>query len=307
MIRAIMFDLDGTLVQSEKLKAEAYAIAVQRLRRLARPDLRAIEAYQATVGASREVASRFVMDQLGLEAALRPLMAQYGASEPWQVLTEMRATVYDEMVADPQVLRDNQWPHTVSLLRLAKEAGCRTGLATMSYRNEADHVLRALDLERSLDLVLTRDDAEKPKPDPEIYLLAARRLEVSPVECLVLEDSPNGVRAAVAAGMNVIAFATPFTIKGLHQSRVLEHERILHDSDELLDMVGRVFQEHERKEHGSERKRAGAGREGRGDRPSDGRRSHLHLSGAPRCRRVARRCRANGARVRTAQQCSAQR
>ena len=260
MIRAIVFDLDGTLVQSEKLKAQAYAVAVQRLQGLSKPDPRAIEAYRAIVGASREVASQFVMDQLGLEPELRALLAQYEASEPWQVLTEMRTTIYDEMVADPQFLRDNQWPHTVSLLRIAKETGCRTGLATMSYRNEADHVLRALDLKRSLDLVLTREDVQNPKPDPEIYLLAARRLEVSPVECLVVEDSPNGVRAAVAAGMNVIAFATPFTIKGLHESRVLEHERILHDSDELLDMVGRVIQEHERKEHGSGGKRADAER-----------------------------------------------
>jgi beta-phosphoglucomutase-like phosphatase (HAD superfamily) len=67
---------------------------------------------------------------------------------------------------------------------------------------------------------------------------------------LVVEDSPNGVRAGVAAGMNVIAFATPFTIKGLHESKVLEHDRILHDSDKLLDMAQRVIREHERNVHG---------------------------------------------------------
>ena len=67
MIQAIVFDLDGTLVQSEKLKAEAYAIAVQRLRGLPEPDPQAIEAYQSVVGASREVAAQFVMDQLALE------------------------------------------------------------------------------------------------------------------------------------------------------------------------------------------------------------------------------------------------
>ena len=251
MIRAIIFDLDGTLVQSEKLKAQAYAMAVQSLRGLPEPDPRAIEAYRTIVGASREVATRFVIDQLDLEPDLRPLMAEYGASEPHQVLTEIRTAIYNDIVADPQVLRDNQWPHTVGLLRLAKETGCRTGLATMSYRNEADHVLRALELERSLDLVLTREDVEKPKPDPEIYLLAARRLEVPPVECLVVEDSPNGVRAAVAARMNVIAFATPFTIKGLHETKVVAHDRILHESDKLLDMVRRVIEEHERKVHGA--------------------------------------------------------
>ena len=132
MIRAFMFDLDGVMLQSEKLKAQAYAMAVQRLRGLSEPDPRAIEAYRTIVGASREVAAQFVIDELDLEPDLRPLMAEYGADEPHQVLTEIRTGIYDEIVADPQVLRDNQWPHTVGLLRLAKETGCRTGLATSS-------------------------------------------------------------------------------------------------------------------------------------------------------------------------------
>ena len=51
----------------------------------------------------------------------------------------------------------------------------------------------------------------------------------------MIEDSPNGVRAGVAAGMNVIAFATPFTVKGLHDSQVLGHDRILHDHASDLD------------------------------------------------------------------------
>ena len=124
MIRAIIFDLDGTLVQSEKLKAQAYAIAVQRLRGLPEPDPRAIEAYRTIVGSSREVATQFVIDQVDLEPDLRPLMAESGASEPHQVLTKIRTGIYDEIVVDPQVLRDNQWSHTVGLLRLAKETGC---------------------------------------------------------------------------------------------------------------------------------------------------------------------------------------
>ena len=250
MIQAIVFDLDGVVVQSEKLKAQAYAMAVQQLRGLSEPDPQAVEAYRAIVGASREVATQFVVDQLGLEPDLAPLMEKYGVSQPWQVLTEMRAAIYNEMVADPQVLRDNQWPHTVGLLRLAKESGCRTGLATSSQREMTLHALRALDLERSLDLVLTREDVQNPKPDPEVYLLAAKRFELPPEELLVVEDSANGVRAAVAAGTNVIAFATPFTGEALHESGVLDHKWILHESDQLLDMVHRLIREHEQRVHG---------------------------------------------------------
>ena len=218
MINAIIFDLDGTLVQTEKLKAFSYATAAQQILGLSEPDPRAIEAYREIVGAAREVASRHIMDQLELETTLTTMKSENGVSEPWDVLTAIRTKIYDQMVADPQVIRDNQWPHTVGLLCVAHETACQTALATMSYREEAVHVLRSLDLEWSLDQVLTREDVEQPKPDPEIYLLAASRLEVQPQDCLVLEDSPNGVRAGVAAGMNVIAVATPFTIAGLHSS-----------------------------------------------------------------------------------------
>ncbi len=249
MIRAIIFDLDGTLVQSEKLKAQSYAIAIERLRGLDGPELAAVEAYREIVGASRDVASRHIMESLDLEAELRPLMSQYNATEPWEALSVIRKEIYDGMVEDPQVIRDNQWPHTVGLLRVAREAYCKTALATMSYRVEALHVLRSLDVEQSLDVVLTREDVVSPKPEPEIYRLAAQKLDVPPQECLVLEDSPNGVRAGVAAGANVIAVATPFTIAGLHSSEALEHAWVVHDPDKLLDVVRERIDEHNKTAH----------------------------------------------------------
>jgi len=174
VISAIMFDLDGTLIQSERLKSLSYAIAVQRLRGLAQPDDRAIEAYREIVGAARDAASRHITESLGLDSDLRPLMVQHGASEPWEVLTAMRTEIYDDMVADPQVIRDNQWPYTIGLLRVARENGCRTALATMSYREEALHVLRSLDIEESLDEVLTREDVENQLEDE--FAPATRRL-----------------------------------------------------------------------------------------------------------------------------------
>jgi beta-phosphoglucomutase-like phosphatase (HAD superfamily) len=196
MIRAFLFDLDGTLVQTEKMKALSYAQAVQRLRGLPQPDERAVTAYREIVGASREAASRHIMARLELEPELRPLIPQYDASEPWQVLAAMRLAIYSGMVADPQVLRENQWPHTVNVLRRAREMGCATALVTMSKHSEVMHVLDALDIAELVDLIITADDIRQGKPDPEGYLLAAERLHVTPGECLVLEDSVNGVRAA---------------------------------------------------------------------------------------------------------------
>ena len=95
MIKAMLFDLDGTLVQSEKLKAFTYATAVQQLHGLPEPDHRAIEAYREVVGAARDVASRHITDSLGLDSDLRPLMIQHGVSEPWEVLSAMRKEIHE--------------------------------------------------------------------------------------------------------------------------------------------------------------------------------------------------------------------
>lgn len=246
MIQAILFDLDGTLVQSEKLKAESYAIAAQRLQGLAHPDERAVEAYREIVGATREAASLHVMNRLVLKPLLKPLMEEYSAPTPEAVLAAMRGAIYLEVVADPAVLRANQWPHTVGLLRVAKETFCKTGLATMSYRTEALHVLDALDIRQHLDVVLTREDIETPKPAPEIYLKAASRLGVEPGECLVLEDSPIGVRAGLAAGMQVIAIATPFTACGLEEAQLVPERWVVREPETLPSIVRACIAAHNR-------------------------------------------------------------
>ena len=245
MIRAFLFDLDGTLVQTEKMKAQAYAIAVQRLKGLDEPDQRAIEAYREIVGATQEFASRHVTEKLDLENDLQSLTRQYGVSEPWEVLRAMRTEIYSKMVADPEALSNNQWPHTVAVLSAVKET-CLTAIVTGSSRKDAFHVLHSLGLEHMVDLIVAGDDVKKGKPDPESYLLAAEKLGVSPEECLVLEDSVNGVKSALAAGMNVIAIATPFTNAGLHTSEIVEDCQIVHAPDKLAETVRHMIEEHGR-------------------------------------------------------------
>jgi beta-phosphoglucomutase len=249
LIRAIIFDLDGVLVQTEKLKARAYALAVQQIRNLPEPDARAGEAYREVVGAQREVTSRHVMDKLGLEKELRPLMSQYGVSEPWEALTAVRYQIYDKMVSNPQVIRDNQWPYTVDLLRVAKETACLTALTTLSKRKDVLHVIRSLDIELLLDVILTAEDVTRGKPDPEIYLLAAQRLEVPPEHCLVLEDTVNGIKSAQSAGMNVVAIATPFTNASIHTSEIIKEAWIVHEPEKVAEVVRQRIDEHNLTDH----------------------------------------------------------
>ncbi|MBI2328525.1 MAG: HAD family phosphatase [Chloroflexi bacterium] len=248
MIRACLFDLDGTLVQTEKLKALAYAIAVQLVRGYFEPEQRAIEAYRENIGVPQDIASQYIMEKLNLEEELRPLMKEYNVSAPAQVLKKIWTDIYPTMVANPALLKRNQWPYTVDVLRLVKKT-CFIAIVTGSPRSAVLHVLHALEIDSMVDLIVSGEDVTHGKPDPESYLLAARKLQVLPEECLVLEDSVNGVRAAVAAGMNVVAIATPFTNASLHSSEIIEDAWIVHEPEMVAEIVRQRVEEHNRIAH----------------------------------------------------------
>ena len=203
-----------------------------------------VEAFKDVVGLSRQEVAEALVRRFTLEPASREWMAEFGVGTPWQAFVQVRMRFYDEMLADPQVLRENQWPHNVALLHTARQTGCRVGLATMSRCPQAQRVLQALGLEDAFDFVAIRDDVERGKPDPEIYQLVASELDVAPDECLVVEDSPSGVRAALAAGMDVVAVSTPFTKEGLHQAGLLPAGHIVDDPADLLRLVERIVSQH---------------------------------------------------------------
>jgi len=248
MIKAFLFDLDGTLVQTEKLKALAYAIAVQLVRGLFEPDQRAIEAYRESIGAPQDITSQHIMEKLSLEEDLRPLMKEYEISTPAQVLKKIWTDLYPKMVANPSLLKRNQWPHTLDLLRIVSNT-CLTAIVTGSPRSAVLHVLHSLEIDSIIDLIVSGEDVTHGKPDPESYLLAATQLQVLPEECLVLEDSVNGILAALTAGMDVVAIATPFTNAGLHSSEIIEHAWIVHEPEKLAETVQRLIAKHNRTAH----------------------------------------------------------
>ena len=204
MIRAIIFDLDGTLVQTERLKAFSYARAVVELCPEDLSETDVVEAFKEVVGLSRREVAQTLLERFGLEEAARARMTDLGVDTPWQAFVQVRLRHYEEMLADPEVLRNSQWLHNVDLLREARRAACKVGLATMSYCAQVRRVLEILELADAFDFVASRDDVEHGKPDPEIYLLVARELGVPPAQCLVIEDSPS-VLKDVASGQPVPA------------------------------------------------------------------------------------------------------
>ncbi len=241
MIEAILFDLDGTLVKTEQLKAISYARAAVELCPHTLREEQVIESFKDVVGLSRREVALALMERFDLETPARERMEAFGVSAPWQVYVQLRLKIYEQMLADPDIIRNNQWPHTVALLGQTRNLGCKIGLATMSYCPQATRILQILGVTSAFDFVASRDDVTYGKPDPEIYQLVALELEVLPRRCLVIEDSPTGVQAALTAGMHVIAVSTPFTREGLRHVNGLSSNWIVDDPDDLVDTVQKAF------------------------------------------------------------------
>lgn len=237
MFLAMIFDLDGTLVQTERLKAISYAKAIMELCPETISEETILGAFMEVVGRSRNEVAKHLLQRFGIEDEASKHMPEFKVSEPWQAFVQIRMKYYKAMIADPKTLREHQWPHTMALLEEARRSRCKLALATMSSCEQVQRILEILDLQDAFDFVATRDDVELGKPHPEIYSLLAGELDVKPTECLVIEDSPSGVTAALAAGMWCIAVSTPFTQKALHAAGLLETEWIVDDPENLPDVV----------------------------------------------------------------------
>lgn len=244
MISAVLFDLDGTLIETEELKALSYARAAEELRPggVAEADVLAAFA-DDLVGRSRREVATTLMRRFGLEEAARERMAGLGEEEPWRAYVRIRLDIYDKLLEDRDLLLEKRYPHNIELLHQMRREGYPTALATMSHRYQVERMLSVLGLEDAFDVVAAMDDVQRGKPDPEIDLLVARKMGLPPEEFLVIEDSAAGVEAAVAAGMAIIAVPTKLTIKGVRASDSLDPRWIVEDPETLPEVARRRIEE----------------------------------------------------------------
>jgi HAD superfamily hydrolase (TIGR01509 family) len=179
----VLFDMDGTLVDSEKVWDVALSeLAVHAGGELSPP------ARQAMVGSSMARSMKILHDDL---------------AQPWRDAAADAAWLTDrvyELFGGGLIWR----PGAQELLAMVREAGLPTALVTSTGRRLVEVALRTLGRD-NFDVVVCGDEVTAAKPDPTPYLIAAEQLGVPIEDCVAIEDSPTGVASARASGAAVLA------------------------------------------------------------------------------------------------------
>ena len=185
-LEAVLFDMDGVIIDSEPLwtNAEQHMLARRNL------------TYSAELKAL--LMGRDSQDSVAL------FIEHYNLNEKVEDVIEER----DHLVAGLFQEFLQPIPHVLALIRSVRENGVKTAVVSSSPRRLVDLVLNKLGVNDLFDLVLSGDQVARGKPAPDIYLAAAEALHVKPENSLVIEDAPNGVVAAKAAGMSCLAVCT---------------------------------------------------------------------------------------------------
>lgn len=180
---AVLFDMDGTLVDSEKL----WDVALHEL--------------AARYGGSLSETARRAMVGSSMADSMAILHADLG--QPWRDAA-VGAAWLEERVAELFVEGLRWRPGALALLRAVRAAGIRTALVTSTARSLVEVALNTLGRD-SFDVVVCGDEVSDTKPHPAPYLTAARLLDVPIGRCVAVEDSPTGVASALASGAAVLA------------------------------------------------------------------------------------------------------
>jgi HAD superfamily hydrolase (TIGR01509 family) len=202
---AVIFDLDGVLIDSEGLQYKAYAQVLAR--------------FGVRVSVD-EYATHWIAAGRGPEYAVKTHTLPLSPDE----LRELKSPVYHAILRDEVRLMPGV---EEALARL--HAHFRLAVATNSNRQDVAFVMERFGVQRFFSAVVAREDYERAKPEPDAFLTAAARLGVPPRACLVIEDAYKGIVAAYRAGAVPVAAPNAFTAGNDFSLAA----RVLRDLDEL--------------------------------------------------------------------------
>ena len=178
-IKGVLFDMDGVILDTEKLYTRFWVEAAQ------------------TLGYPMTYEMALGMRSLSRQAGERQLKAYLGEAVDYHEVRETRIRIMETFIEENGV---ELKPGIHELLAFLKEHGIKTSIATSSPLDRTKKYLSQVGLVDSFDALISGHMVEHGKPEPDIYLYAASNLGLKPEECLVLEDSPTGILAAYCAG-----------------------------------------------------------------------------------------------------------
>lgn len=176
---AIVFDMDGLMVDTEPLSRQAWDEFLRPFGYTLDDDT-----IGRMVGFRADESTRILLQVFDLPLSVEEIVRR-------------KAAIYDEILARGVPVMPGLWELHAAIV----ERGLRWAVATSSPRRHAEEILIQLGLADTSYAIAGGDEVARGKPEPDIYLLAAERLGVPPHQCLALEDSVPGSRAAAAAGM----------------------------------------------------------------------------------------------------------
>ena len=199
-LRAVVFDLDGVVADSEPLHVRAWVQVLDGLGvsvgQIGEPSL------AAWVGVPDVLMVGGLVERFGLPLGAEELLDRKRAA--------YRALIPEALTAFPGVREE-----------LASWDGVPLGMATATPRREAELMLATLGLSGVFRVLVTRDEVRRSKPAPDCYLLAASGLGLDPARCAAVEDAPYGMRSAREAGMHVLGVTTSYPAERLGEAHRL--------------------------------------------------------------------------------------
>jgi HAD superfamily hydrolase (TIGR01509 family) len=214
-VQAVIFDMDGVIVDSEPYSMQALI------------DVLRLYGIEPTEEDIRRSYGRRIHDDF------RDYFGRYGVAAHLDTAVAQKEARYYHLAAG----RLQAFPGVMALIGRLQRQGYHLAVASSGDRVKLAFSVQALGLHNSFEAVVCGDDVTHSKPDPEIYLIAAQRLGVSPRLCVAIEDAPAGVEAAKRAGMRCIAVTNSVAREQL-QGADLIVESLTADLSSLLPPAG---------------------------------------------------------------------